>query len=132
MSPEPNDETREYDAPADTYSADAFREKIATYAKAAGGQVVEKAFILYYTLQRPETPAAAKATIVGALAYFIMPFDAIADFLPGIGFTDDLGALAAAVVTVWKYVTPDIRERARAQTERLFGSRRVIDVTPEG
>ena len=94
--------------------------------------MVEKAFILYFTLQRPETPKAAKATIIGALAYFIMPFDAVADFLPGIGFTDDLGALAAAVVTVWKYVTPEIRERAKSQTDRLFRSRNVIDVTPGG
>ena len=112
------------DAPAaspDLYSADAFREKLAGFARFAGRQVVEKALILYHTLQRPETPKAAKATIVGALAYFILPIDAVADFLPGVGFTDDLGVIAAALVTVSGYVTEDIRKTAARQAAAFFG-----------
>ena len=103
------------------YSPEALGEKLRKVAGLAGRQVVEKALILFHTLRREETPAAAKATIVGALAYFILPIDAVADFLPGIGFTDDLGALAAALVTVAKYVTDDIRAAAARQTAALFG-----------
>ena len=103
------------------YSPDALKRKLAGFARLAGRQVAEKALILYHTLQRPETPAAAKATIVGALAYFILPVDAIADFLPGIGFTDDLGALAAALVTVSGYVTEDIKRTAARQAAAFFG-----------
>ena len=103
------------------YSPEALRGKLAGFARVAGRRVVEKALILYHTLQRPETPAAAKATIVGALAYFILPVDAVADFLPGIGFTDDLGALAAALVTVSGYVTDEVRRTARRQAAAFFG-----------
>ena len=103
------------------YSADALRAKLVGFARVAGRRVVEKALVLYHTLQREETPAAAKATIVGALAYFILPVDAVADFLPGIGFTDDLGALAAALVTVSGYVTDDVRRTARRQAAAFFG-----------
>lgn len=103
------------------YSPDAFKQKLMSFARLAGRQVVEKALILYHTLQRPETPKAAKATIVGALAYFIVPFDAVADFLPGMGFTDDLGVLAAALVTISGYVTDEIRETAARQAATLFG-----------
>ena len=113
-----------FDRPAaasPAYSPDAFRAKLAGFAKLAGRQVVGKALILYHTLQRPETPAAAKATIVGALAYFILPVDAVADLLPGIGFTDDLGALAAALVTVSGYVTEDVKRTAARQAAALFG-----------
>lgn len=103
------------------YSPDAFKSKLAGFARLAGRQVVEKALILYHTLQRPETPAAAKATIVGALAYFVLPVDAIADFLPGVGFTDDLGVIAAALVTISGYVTDEIRETAARQAAAFFG-----------
>ncbi|NNJ27290.1 YkvA family protein [Alienimonas chondri] len=103
------------------YSPDAFKAKLAGFARLAGRQVVEKALILYHTLQRPETPKAAKATIIGALAYFILPVDAIADFLPGVGFTDDLGVIAAALVTIGGYVTDDIRETAARQAAAWFG-----------
>ena len=110
-------------APAapDLYSPDAFKSKLSGFARLAGRQVVEKALILYHTLQRPETPAAAKATIVGALAYFILPLDAVADFLPGVGYVDDLGALAAALVTVSGYVTEEVKRTARRQAAALFG-----------
>ena len=94
------------------YSPDALKAKLAGFARLAGRQVVEKALILYHTLQRPETPRAAKATIVGALAYFILPLDAVADFLPGVGFTDDLGVIAAALVTVAGYVTTPTSRRS--------------------
>ena len=107
--------------PSGAYSPDAFKEKLAGFARLAGRQVVEKALILYHTLQRPETPAAAKATIVGALAYFILPIDAVADFLPGVGFTDDLGVIAAALVTISGYVTDEIRETAARQAAAWFG-----------
>ena len=109
--------------PADPslFSPDALRQKLAGFARLAGRQVVEKALILYLTLQRPETPKTAKATIVGALAYFSLPIDAIADFLPGVGFTDDLGVIAAALVTISGYVTDEIRETAARQAATWFG-----------
>ena len=56
----------------------------------------------------------------GALAYFIMPADAVPDLLPAAGFTDDLGALVAALVVVMAHITPEVRAKAKATMTRWF------------
>lgn len=103
------------------YSDQNFWRKLARFAKLAGREVVEKALWLYYALQRPETPIWAKRVIVGALAYFILPFDFISDLLPGLGFTDDLGVIATALSTVAMYITPAVKEQARLKVREWFG-----------
>jgi len=103
------------------YTEPNFWAKLARFAKKAGREVVEKARWRYYTLQRPETPLWAKRVIVGALAYFILPFDFISDLLPGIGYSDDLGVLLAAVSTVAMHITPAVKEQARQKVLEWFG-----------
>ena len=63
------------------------------------------------------TPARVKLMIVGALAYFVMPFDAIPDFLPLIGLTDDAAILGATIAAVRGHMTEEHWERARAFLE---------------
>ena len=55
-----------------------------------------------------------RATLLGALAYFILPFDAIPDFLLGLGYTDDAAVLLAAFTACKTHITEDHRARARA------------------
>lgn len=99
-----------------------FWEKLARHALAAGRDVVEKALWLYYAAERPEVPRWAKLTIYGALAYFILPLDAIPDLIPGAGYVDDLGALGTALLTVASYVDEDVKRRARRRMEQWFGA----------
>jgi uncharacterized membrane protein YkvA (DUF1232 family) len=103
------------------FSERSFWNKLRHLALKAGGEVVEKALWLYYAAQQPATPAWAKTVIYGALAYFILPLDAIPDFIPIAGYTDDLGALATALVTVSLDVTKDVKEQARVKTAQWFG-----------
>jgi len=42
---------------------------------------------------RRQTPRHVQATLLGAIAYFILPFDFIPDMLPVLGFTDDAAVL---------------------------------------
>ncbi|MEX0885915.1 MAG: YkvA family protein [Phycisphaeraceae bacterium] len=86
-----------------------FWDKLTKHARRAGVAVVEKALQLFYALQAPRTPTWAKTTIIGALAYFIWPVDAIPDFIPVAGYTDDLTALIMALGTVAMYVTDDVK-----------------------
>ena len=103
------------------YSEADFWSKLRRFARKAGREVVEKALWLYFALQRPETPAWAKRTIIGALAYFILPIDIIPDLAPLVGFTDDLGMLVMAIGTVSAYITPMVKEQAKIQTNKWFG-----------
>ena len=116
---------------ATAYSETGFRRKLTHYAATAGREVVEKALWLFYAAQSPNTPRGAKTAIYGALGYFIFPLDAIPDFAAVIGYTDDLGVLAAALATVSMYVTDDIKQRSRQTMERWFGSHPVRSDKPD-
>ncbi len=107
--------------PAEGYDDENFWDKLARYAIRAGREVVEKALWLHYAAQDKQTPAWARTTMYGALAYFILPADLIPDMIPGVGYSDDLGALAAALTTVAVYITPDVKARAEQQIVRWFG-----------
>lgn len=67
----------------------------------------------YYCATDPATPRRVKYILFGALGYFILPTDAISDFLPFIGFTDDAAVLAAAIAAVTSSITGEHRQKAR-------------------
>jgi uncharacterized membrane protein YkvA (DUF1232 family) len=75
----------------------------------------------YYCAFDRQTPRHVQATLLGALAYFILPFDFIPDMLPVLGFTDDAAVLATAIRLVASHITPDHREAARAALQRGLG-----------
>lgn len=103
------------------YSEKGFWNKLKGYASAAGKEVVEKALLLFYAAQQENTPKWAKATIAGALGYFIVPLDAVTDLAPGIGYTDDLGVLVLALAAVASYINDDVREKAAQKMRDWFG-----------
>jgi uncharacterized membrane protein YkvA (DUF1232 family) len=72
----------------------------------------------YYCAFDRETPRHVQAALLGALAYFILPFDFLPDMLPILGFTDDAAVLATAIRMVSSHITPDHREAARAALKR--------------
>ncbi len=45
--------------------------------------------------------------LYAALAYFVMPFDVIPDFVAGLGFTDDAAVMAMAIGLVARHITPE-------------------------
>ncbi len=110
------------------YSDESFWEKMKNFAKKAGCKVVYAALLLYFALQNPQTPAWAKTVIIGALAYFISPIDAIPDVTPIVGFSDDLGALAAALGVVAVFIDEEVKEKARAKLSDWFGTDSLDDI----
>lgn len=105
----------------EAYSEDKLFTKILKFAKKAGIKIIYMVLLLFYTLQKPETPFKAKSVIVGALGYFILPFDIIPDFIPIAGFTDDYAALITAVIAIAFYIDDEIREKARKKLHDWFG-----------
>ncbi|MDO9077890.1 MAG: YkvA family protein [Brevundimonas sp.] len=74
---------------------------------------------VYYTARDPETPLAAKGIMLGALAYFVLPIDAIPDIFAGIGFTDDAAVIAALIATLGANIKRRHKDQADAALERL-------------
>jgi uncharacterized membrane protein YkvA (DUF1232 family) len=105
---------------AENFDDGSFWSKVKDFALTAGREVIEKALWLYYAAQNPDTPVWAKTAIYAALAYFVMPFDAIPDVIPVVGYTDDLGTLAAAVTTVSMYITADVKAQAEQKMTDWF------------
>jgi uncharacterized membrane protein YkvA (DUF1232 family) len=73
----------------------------------------------YYCAFDPQTPLKAKGVLLAALAYFILPFDVIPDFILGLGFTDDMAVLYGAFNVIRRHLKPEHHERAREALAKL-------------
>ena len=104
------------------YSEDSFWDKIVSSVKSAGLELIYKALQLYYAMDNPNCPMTVKAGIIAALGYFISPIDLIPDFIPVVGFTDDLAAVGAAIVMAHMYIDDEVKRKARAKIDDIFGA----------
>jgi uncharacterized membrane protein YkvA (DUF1232 family) len=66
---------------------------------------IEDLVAAYYCALDPKTPTRVRGTLLAALAYFVLPFDFVPDFIAIIGFGDDLAVLAAAITAVRSHMT---------------------------
>jgi uncharacterized membrane protein YkvA (DUF1232 family) len=72
----------------------------------------------YYCAFDKDTPRHVQVALMGAIAYFILPFDFVPDMMPVLGFTDDAAILATAIRLVASHITDDHRAAARAALRR--------------
>jgi uncharacterized membrane protein YkvA (DUF1232 family) len=73
----------------------------------------EDAVAAFHCALDPATPLRIRATLFGALAYFVMPFDVIPDFIAGLGYTDDAAVLLAAFTAAASHITETHRQKAK-------------------
>ena len=86
----------------------------------AGRTIAKPALEVMEMAIDPYIPAQVRFSLMAALTYLIMPFDLFPDFMPLVGFSDDLVALTA-VLSIWnKYMTPSIRAKAERKLNKLF------------
>lgn len=102
------------------YSEESLWEKIKKFSKAAGVKVIYAVLLLYYAMKDSGVSLKTKLFIAASLGYFIMPADAIIDFTPIIGYSDDLGVLLFALKHVSSAITPAVKEKARSKTREWF------------
>ena len=93
----------------------AFRHRFwrKTRRVAASIPFAEDLLAAYYCAFDHGTPLPVKMSLIGALAYFVLPIDAIPDVLPVLGFTDDAAVLASAIKLVASHIRPEHRAVAR-------------------
>lgn len=103
------------------YTEDGLWKKIKKYSKKVGSSAMYAILLLYFVLQKDEVPMKNKAIIVGALGYFILPIDLIPDVALGVGYTDDIGVLLAALWQVSIYIDTDVKIQAKEKLKDWFG-----------
>ena len=111
--------TKEYEQ---HYNENSFWNKVLSLAKKAGTKLIYMALLLYYTLKSSHVSNTEKAIICGALGYFILPIDIIPDYIPFIGYTDDLTVMIYAYNRVKSNIDDNIREKAKYKLHSLLGN----------
>lgn len=81
----------------------------------------KQALSVWYCAKDDETPLAAKGMMLAALAYFVLPLDAIPDVIAGLGYTDDAAVFTALMAVIGKNLKPRHKQAAQRDIERLRG-----------
>ena len=79
----------------------------------------EEAIAAYYAAFDKATPLRVRALLLGALAYFVLPFDLAPDLLPLVGFGDDAAVLMGALRLLSDHISPQHHAAARAALSEL-------------
>lgn len=86
-------------------------EKLKSFARALKAEIA----VLASALTDPRTPLAAKLLGAAVVAYAVSPIDLIPDFIPVIGYLDDLILLPIGLWAVRKLIPADVLAEHRAR-----------------
>jgi uncharacterized membrane protein YkvA (DUF1232 family) len=76
---------------------------------------------LYFAFRDPRTPWAAKLVAILTVAYAFSPIDLIPDFVPVLGYLDDLIIVPAGIALAVKLIPPEVLAQARASAKEAEG-----------
>ncbi len=82
-------------------------------------------YALYLASRDPRTPWLARGLIILVVAYALSPIDLIPDFVPVLGYLDDLIIVPAGIALALKLIPPEVMEQAHLQASRTSGDRRL-------
>lgn len=99
------------DAKKEEYVKEGFLKKIKKHA--AKIPFAKDAVTMYFCAIDSNTPLSARIIAMGALAYILLPFDAIPDVILALGYTDDAAAFWAAYKIISVHVTDVHRQKAK-------------------
>lgn len=75
---------------------------------------------VFLAMKQKETPVGAKVLAALAVAYALSPIDLIPDFIPVLGYLDDLILLPALVALIIRLIPPAVMENCRREAESLW------------
>jgi uncharacterized membrane protein YkvA (DUF1232 family) len=76
-------------------------------------------FALYLAARDPRTPWYAKLLVAGIVAYAFSPIDLIPDFVPVLGYLDDLILIPAGIALAIRLVPASVLADCRAQAQEI-------------
>lgn len=93
-----------------------FRSTIRKLRKTAK-EVKQNISLLYKLYKHPNTPWYAKAVIIITISYALSPIDLIPDFIPILGYLDDLVIVPAGILLSFMLITKETIEECRKIVE---------------
>jgi len=83
----------------------------------------DETFVLYLAGRHPDTPWYAKVLVAGIVAYAFSPIDLVPDFIPVLGYLDDLVLIPLGIAVAIKLIPPKVLAecRLRAQASMAGG-----------
>lgn len=92
--------------------------------KARAAELTKALPAVFLVLKDAQTPLSAKVLAGLTLAYALSPIDLIPDFVPVLGFLDDVLLLPALIALTVKLIPKEVWQRCRAQAEGLWADGR--------
>lgn len=91
------------------------KAKLAQWAKAFKQQTL----VVYFSARDPRTPLLVRLLALLVAAYALSPIDLIPDFIPVIGYLDDLILLPLGIALIVKFTPPEVISDAKVQAANL-------------
>src|SRR3979490_3096948 len=82
--------------------------------------------VLWFAARHPGTPWYAKLLVAGIVAYALSPIDLIPDFVPVLGYLDDLILIPLGIVLAIRMIPGPILEECRARAQERMASARPV------
>lgn len=84
------------------------------------GDLKKQIGTLYFAYKDRDTPFLAKGVAIIVVAYALSPIDLIPDFIPIVGYMDDMILLPLGIALAIRLIPKDIIEASRVKAERHF------------
>lgn len=96
------------------------RDRLKTWAR----RIKRDGLTLWFAGKHPRTPWHAKALGVFVVAYALSPIDLIPDFIPVLGYLDDVLLLPGLIWLAIKLLPPDVLRECRNQADAWIQAKR--------
>jgi uncharacterized membrane protein YkvA (DUF1232 family) len=83
------------------------------------GQLRREVLALYLACRDPRVPWPAKLVAAAVVAYALSPLDLVPDFIPVLGYLDDLIVVPIGVLLVRRLVPAPILDECRARAQAM-------------
>jgi len=95
------------------------KQTILTKLKTFSKNVKQNLFVLYLSSKDKKVPWYAKVVVISVVAYAFSPIDLIPDFIPVLGYLDDLILIPIGILLALKLIPPVVIEEHRAHAEEI-------------
>lgn len=89
-------------------------------------QLKSELFVLFHAYRDPRVPLHAKLFVMAVVAYAFSPIDLVPDFIPVLGYLDDLILVPLGIILAMRMIPAEVLEdcRAKAVQTKLSGKPR--------